>query len=95
MKLLAITAAALVLSACQTTRYVPISCVTDDQLPTPEQCRSAKLTEKQRLLCEPPKVGESLTGRADRDVQIIGGSAARLRAWGQGLRSVLEGCREK
>lgn len=79
MKLPTITAAALVLSACSTVRYTPVYCIGKDQA----------------IPAEPPKVGESLTGRADRDFQIIAGSNVRLRAWGQGLRSVLDGCREK
>lgn len=77
MKLLAIVAAALALSACQTTRFVPVPCLTKDQ----------------QLPSEPPSVADQLTGRADRDFQVVAGSAARLRAYGAGLRSILEGCR--
>lgn len=62
---------------CVSTRYVPISCVGKDQI----------------LPAEPPKVADKLTGKADEDLRIVGGSAIRLRAWGQGLHSILEGCR--
>ena len=79
MKLLTITATALALSACTTVRYVPTPCIGKDQA----------------LPSEPERVGGELTGKADRDFQIVAGSAARLRAWGGGLRSILEGCRER
>jgi hypothetical protein len=69
--------ALLALSGCQTTRYVVSPCVSKDQ----------------QLPAEPPKVGSELTGNADRDFQIVAGSNARLRAYGQGLRTILEGCR--
>jgi hypothetical protein len=65
------------LSACQTTRYVAIPCVSKDQA----------------LPAEPEKVGPKLTGKADEDVKTIAGSAVRLRAWGRGLNQILEGCR--
>jgi predicted small secreted protein len=67
----------LVLGGCQTTRYVPISCLGKDQ----------------QLPAEPPKIADRLTGRADEDIKIVAGSAVRLRAYGQGLRTILEGCR--
>ena len=65
------------LSACQTTRYVTVPCISKDQ----------------QLPAEPEKVADRLTGDAEQDVKTIAGSAVRLRAWGQGLHSVLEGCR--
>ena len=69
----------LSLSSCQTTRYVTVPCIGKDQV----------------LPSEPPKVGGQLTGKADEDVKIIAGSNVRLRAWGQGLQGILEGCRER
>jgi hypothetical protein len=69
----------LSLSACSHTRYVQIPCVGKDQA----------------LPAEPEKVAGKLTGRADEDIKIIAGSAVRLRAYGQGLRGILEGCRER
>ena len=71
--------AAIALAGCTTTRYVTVPCIGKDQV----------------LPAEPPKVGDKLTGRADEDVKTIAGSAVRLRAWGSGLRQILEGCREK
>jgi hypothetical protein len=68
---------ALALAGCQTTRYVPIRCVGKDQ----------------QLPAEPPKIADRLTGKADEDIKIIAGSNVRLRAYGQGLRTILEGCR--
>jgi hypothetical protein len=72
---------ALALTGCATTRYVTVSCVTRQQY-----------SELQRA--EPPKVGDKLTGQADSDIRIVAGSAIRLRAWGDGLLGVLEGCQE-
>ena len=76
--LLWLTVAAL-LSGCQTTRYVPTSCLTKEQF--------AEL--KQSL---PPKVGERLTGNAAEDIKIIAGSNVRLRGYAEGLLNVLGGC---
>ncbi len=70
---------AILLSGCQTTRYVTVPCVAKDQ----------------QLPAEPPKVASELTGQADADLRVVAGSALRLRAWGTGLRDVLEGCRAK
>jgi hypothetical protein len=67
----------LALSACTTTRYVTVPCISKDQT----------------LPAEPPKVADRLTGKADEDIKTIAGSAVRLRAWGQGLHTILEGCR--
>jgi hypothetical protein len=64
-------------SACVSTRYVAVPCI----------------SKEQKLPQEPDKVGPSLTGRADEDVKTIAGSAVRLRAWGKGLNQILEGCR--
>lgn len=65
------------LTGCTTTRYVTVPCISKDQA----------------IPAEPEKVGDKLTGKADEDVKIIAGSAVRLRAWGQGLQGILEGCR--
>lgn len=69
----------LSLSACQTTRFVKVPCLTPQQY---EQQRQA----------EPPKVRERLTGRADEDIKTIAGSNVRLRAWGSGMLGILSGC---
>lgn len=52
------------------------------------------LTHDQALPAEPPKIHNQLTGQADRDLELVAGSAIRLRAYGEGLRTILEGCRE-
>jgi hypothetical protein len=70
---------ALLLTGCQTTRYVTTPCATPEQV---EQLRNS----------EPPKVADKLTGQADEDIRVIAGSAVRLRAWGTGLLGVIEGC---
>lgn len=72
-------AAFLCLSACTSTRYVTVPCLTQDQY--------GKLKAD-----EPPKVKDQLTGEADKDIRVIGGSAVRLRAWGNGMLGVLGGC---
>jgi hypothetical protein len=78
-KLAAIYLTALALTACAPhVRYVSTYCLTHDQ----------------QLPAEPPKVHSQLTGHADSDIGIIAGSAIRLRAWGTGLQTILEGCRE-
>jgi hypothetical protein len=69
---------ALALTGCATTRYAPTYC----------------LSHNQALPAEPPKVHNQLTGQADRDLEIVSGSAIRLRSWGEGLETILEGCRE-
>jgi hypothetical protein len=71
--------AAAMLSSCSTTRYVTVPCVSQEQYD--------KLKAD-----EPPKVKDKLTGKADEDIRTIGGSAVRLRGWGQGLLGVLGGC---
>jgi hypothetical protein len=64
-------------------------------LPTADQCAGKVLASADLLkLCEPPKVRDQLTGHADKDAGILAGSAIRLRAWGQALNHILEGCRE-
>jgi hypothetical protein len=65
------------MGGCQTTRFVAVPCV----------------GKEQSLPAEPPKVADKLTGKADEDIKLIAGSNVRLRAWGQGLHSILEGCR--
>jgi ABC-type uncharacterized transport system auxiliary subunit len=78
LALLSIAGVATALSGCATTqRYTPTYCLTHDQ----------------QLPAEPPKVHSQLTGHADSDIGIIAGSAIRLRAWGTGLQTILEGCR--
>jgi len=74
--------AALALAGCTTTRYVPVSCLTQQQL---DELKTQ----------EPPKVGDKLTGQADSDIRIVAGSAIRLRAWGEGMLGVLGGCTER
>lgn len=80
-KVIATSAAALALSACAPRPVVTIYCA------TPEQVQKLKDAE-------PPRVGDKLTGQAQDDLKTIAGSAVRLRAWGEGLIGVLEGCQE-
>lgn len=65
---------------CQSTRFVKIPCLTEEEY-------------QRRKDAEPKLVGPELTGDAQKDVRIIGGSAKELRAWGRGNLGVLEGCR--
>jgi hypothetical protein len=71
--------ASMLITGCTTTRFVRIACLTPEQL-------------EERRRAEPPLVREKLTGKADEDVRIIGGSAVELRAWGRGNLDVLSGC---
>lgn len=67
------------LTGCATqTRYVSTYCLTHDQA----------------LPAEPERIKSKLTGKADTDIGIVAGSAIRLRAWGEGLQTILNGCRE-
>ena len=77
MKRFPIIMAALALSGCATTRYVTVPCIAKDQA----------------LPAEPERVKPRLTGKADEDLRTVSGSALRLRAWGEGLNGILEGCR--
>jgi hypothetical protein len=82
---LTILAATLALAACAGTpkvEYTPIYCLTQQQF---DQLKAQ----------EPPKIKAQLTGKADHDIGIIAGSAIRLRAYGDGLLTVLGGCVEK
>jgi ABC-type uncharacterized transport system auxiliary subunit len=76
--LIAFGAVCVALSGCATTRYVTTYCLSHDQT----------------IPAEPPKVKGQLTGQADKDLEIVAGSAIRLRAWGEGLNIILEGCQE-
>lgn len=76
---LAALGALLLNAGCTTTRYVRVSCLTPEQM-------------EARRKAEPPLVGPSLTGDAQKDVRIVGGSAKELRAWGKGNLDILSGC---
>jgi hypothetical protein len=93
---MALAAAALALTGCATqTRYQTVYCIQPGDLPTADQCAGRVPASADLLkLCEPPKVHDKLTGNADTDVGILAGSVIRMRAWGGGLRTILEGCRE-
>lgn len=70
----------LLASGCaHSPRYIQIPCIGKDQ----------------QIPAEPEKIGPKLTGNAGEDIKTIAGSNVRLRAWGQGLRGILEGCRAK
>ena len=71
---------ALALTGCATTHsYTPVYCLTKAQY---EELKAKA----------PPKVRDQLTGEADKDIRIIAGSAIRLRAYSDGLLTVLGGC---
>lgn len=74
-----VLALGLTLAACTTTRYVKVPCLTPEQF-------------EERQKAEPKRVGDELTGDAQKDVRIIGGSAKELRAWGVGNLTILGGC---
>ena len=66
------------LAGCQT-RFVKIPCLTKEEY-------------QKRKDAEPEKVGGKLTGDAQKDVRIVGGSAKELRVWGPGNLDILGGC---
>jgi hypothetical protein len=76
----ALILSALALTGCATTpRYVETYCLSRSQFDTLKSQ-------------EPGKIHDQLTGRADKDSEIIAGSAIRLRAYSEGLLGVLGGC---
>jgi hypothetical protein len=73
------------LAGCATTppvRYVPTYCVTKAQLETLQKA-------------EPGKVGSQLTGNAQNDLKTIAGNDIALRAYSDGLLTVIGGCVQK
>lgn len=78
MRIFSLALMALALVGCAPpVRYISTPCLTKDQA----------------IPAEPPKVHDQLTGEADKDLRIVAGSNIRLRAWGEGLNHILEGCR--
>ena len=71
--------ASMLITGCTTTRWIRTPCLTPEQL-------------EERRKAEPPLVREDLTGDAQKDVRIIGGSAVLLRSWGRGNLDILSGC---
>lgn len=67
------------LTGCAHQRYAPIHCLTPQQL---EKLKSDK----------PPKIGSTLTGRADEDVKRVTGQLIRMEGYADGLLGVLGGC---
>jgi hypothetical protein len=70
---------ALALAGCQTTKFVPVACLSQAQY----DALAAQM---------PPKVRDQLTGQADSDIRIIAASGVRLRGFAEGLLGVLKGC---
>jgi hypothetical protein len=69
----------LALAGCQTTKFVPVACLSQAQY----DALAAQM---------PPKVRDQLTGQADSDIRIIAASGVRLRGYSEGLLGVLKGC---
>jgi hypothetical protein len=69
----------LALAGCQTTKFVPVACLSQAQY----DALAAQM---------PPKVRDQLTGQADSDIRIIAASGVRLRGYSAGLLTVLKGC---
>jgi hypothetical protein len=76
---LAIVLAALALSGCVTTKYVPTYCITAEQL--------AELRAQR-----PQAIRDKLTGKADEDIRTVTCKLVRVQAWGDGLLDVLGSC---
>jgi hypothetical protein len=76
---LAIVLAALALSACVTTKYVPTYCITAEQL--------AELRAQR-----PQAIRDKLTGKADEDIRTVTGKLVRVQAYADGLLDVLGSC---
>ena len=74
---------ALALTACHQSRPEPI--IQTVYCVTPEQYK--KLVD-----AEPGKVGNTLTGNAQKDFKIVAGQDVLLRQYADGLLSVIGGC---
>lgn len=77
VRLWVVVAAAVTTSACQTTRYVRVPCIAADQ----------------KIPDAPAKVGNQLTGQADKDTRVLAAGLMRWQAYGVGLRDIVESCR--
>lgn len=82
--------AALLLSGCATRTQVPPAVevrTVEVKVPVPTACVDPKSVPG-----EPEKVGERLNGKAAHDLDVIAGSAIRLRQWGRELFALLKPC---
>ena len=56
-------------------------------VPTPVAC-----VRQEQIPAEPPRVAQRFNGNARHDLEILAENAQDLRAWGQELHGLLEGC---
>jgi hypothetical protein len=83
-RLLSLAAALALVTGCSSgpkieTRIQTVHCVTPEQF-------------KKLVAAMPPKVGDKLTGQAQKDVKIAAGSDVALREYAGGLLDVIGGC---
>lgn len=51
--------------------------------------------KREDIPAEPPKIGAKLTGDPVHDLDVVSASALRLRAWGQEMSAMLQGCAQE
>ena len=82
-------------SRCRIPRALILALALAGCAPHPKFIQTYCLTQAQfdqLKQSQPPKVRSQLIGEADKDLRIIAGSAIRLRAYSDGLISILGGC---
>lgn len=79
MKALALGAIVLAFSACTTTRYQRVHCISAEQL--------AELKAQR-----PQAIRDRLTGEADKDLLLVTGKLIRVESYADGLIDVLGNC---
>ena len=82
--------AALFLAGCATRDPVPPAVevrTVEVKVPVPVACVDSKSVPS-----EPERVGNRLNGQAAHDLDLIAGSAIKLRQWGRELKALLTPC---
>lgn len=75
-------------------------CVTRDSVPPAVEVRTVTVEKPVPVACidgknvpaEPSKVGGQLTGQAAHDLDLVSGSAIKLRQWGRELMALVRPC---
>ena len=75
-------------------------CSISDRTPPAVEVRTITVDRPVAVSClklsdipaEPAKIGDKLTGDARRDLDLVAGSATRLRSWGLTMAAMLRGC---
>lgn len=77
------------LAACASTTPPPAVEIRTQRVEIPV---SVPCLDKASIPPEPAKIGNSLTGDARRDLDLVAASALDLRSWGRALRAMMVEC---